>query len=188
MGTASSARQDLIKSCIRLIIENIVPERIRILFKILETGSSISFEKYSELFHYPPEHAKLIIQQPEYNEYDRMHFLCGVQPEIMKSVKVLNDKVKIYKHRFQTLIHTLIRTRNRILRVQAQYNSEDSPQQYGLTGENIVKFLNYMKQYEMDKNYQAFKAWNIPTRKLSKFGQDMLPDEDSLEMTDSDTE
>ena len=38
MGTAGDSRQRLLKSAIRIIMENIVPERARVLFNIVKEG------------------------------------------------------------------------------------------------------------------------------------------------------
>ena len=49
-GSAGKDRQKLIKTAFKVIIENMLPERMRILFNIVKEESTISFEDYRKLF------------------------------------------------------------------------------------------------------------------------------------------
>ena len=49
VGTAGDARQRLLKAAVKLIIENLVPERMRMLFKVCDMGPKCTDEEYEEL-------------------------------------------------------------------------------------------------------------------------------------------
>ena len=43
--------------------------------------------------------------------------------------------------RFKGLVHDLIRTRNRIIRLQFEWGRNDNPREFGITPENLLKFV-----------------------------------------------
>ena len=49
-GSAGEDRQKIIKAAFKVIIENIIPERMRILFNIVKHESQATYEDYSQLF------------------------------------------------------------------------------------------------------------------------------------------
>uniref|UniRef100_A0A7S3N4P6 Uncharacterized protein n=1 Tax=Euplotes harpa TaxID=151035 RepID=A0A7S3N4P6_9SPIT len=176
----------MIKYCIKQIIENILPERMRILFKIVETGPKASHEEYKRLFELRKSIADFEVETKTYNDYDRMHYFTGVKPQVMLAVHRLNQITTGYKDKFKEEVHKLICVRNRILELQNLYRKEDSPDMYGLTAENIVNFMEYTKRLTYEKAYNIFNVYDIPVRNKTSVGHE--GQNESLVMTDSDDE
>mmetsp|Transcript_11503 Transcript_11503/g.10173 ORF Transcript_11503/g.10173 Transcript_11503/m.10173 type:complete len:166 (+) Transcript_11503:298-795(+) len=118
VGTAGDARQRLLKSAIRIIMENIVPDRMRVLFKMLEKGPGCSPEEYRKLFEVKSEQAQSLLKNENYNEYDSLHYTCGVKPAVIETVGILNKKSCALFEKFKIAVKSLVRTRNRILQLQ----------------------------------------------------------------------
>lgn len=160
------------------------------MFKIIifncNLGPKCSDEEYAALFKMKPKDSKIEVQSSKYNEYDRMHFLTGVSAASMETVHILNKKSSDFKFKFQSLIHDLIRIRNKILRVQRNYKKQDCPDKYGIKAENIVKFMEYTQRYEHDPEYSIYKVYQIPLRKVSKPIEEVDSDSNSIEITDSE--
>jgi len=138
VGTAGDARQKLLKSAIRIIMENIVPDRMRIMFSILEQGPCWTLEEYGKLFECKASQAESLLKTPRYNEYDRMHFEWGVKASILPAVKVLNENSAALFQKFKKAVKSLVRARNRILQLQCEFKHWDNPFDYGLTPENVI--------------------------------------------------
>ena len=100
-----------------------------------------------------------------------------------------------YHRKFKEYIHDLIRTRNRILRLQYDWKKNDKPKESGLEPESIVKFLGitlsftfleYSGNQEGKVEHNLANTWEIP-----KKPSDVITEEyegDSLFLSDSDDE
>lgn len=132
------------------------------------------------------KHAEVLIKTPHYNEYDRLHFLCGVKHSVLKSVHKLNSNTKLILQEFKENVRELVRVRNKLLRVQWRFKNGDNPFDYGLTPENIVNLMEYTKKFTSNKEYNTYSVYDIPLRKKSKFGEDIKEEADLEELTDSD--
>jgi hypothetical protein len=101
-------------------------------------------------------------------------------------MKELNDKNRNYHNKFQSVIHDLIRIRNRIFKLQREWKRNDNPEDIGLTSENIVKFMEYTKSLEQTPEHDIFNSWSIiRKRKAESF---FIDDDESVALTDSDVE
>ena len=188
VGTAGDARQRLLKSAVRIIVENIVPDRMRVLFKICEEGSKWSQEEYENLFNIKPNHAESLLKTDRYNEYDRLHYTWGVRPSILKAVGILNKKSAVLFVEIKKAVNSLIRARNRILQLQWEFKHLDNPYDFGLTPVNVVNFMQYADKRANKKEYNIYSVYGIPIRKISKMGEDIVTEEQLNEITDSDLE
>jgi len=146
VGTAGDARQRLLKSTTRLIIENIVPERVRWLFKIWDMQANYTPKEYEELWKMKKKHAENLLQSDKYNENDRMHYAWGVKYNVIELVWKLNNKTKAMLNKFKEALGQLVRVRNRLLQLQWEFRNSDKPYDYGLTPENIVSFMEYTEK------------------------------------------
>lgn len=194
-GSASNDRQKLIKTAFKVVLDNIVPDRMRVLFNIAREESSSTYEEYEHLFKQSGKTFDMTIKEPCYNGIDRFHYFWGVHPNIFYKMKNLNDKNRKYRLLFKEIIHDLIRIRNRILRLQFDWRKNDNPKESGLTPENIVKFLGkfeviipleYTGKLEMTPEHNILNSWDIP-----KKPDDVKTEEyegDSLFLSDSDDE
>jgi hypothetical protein len=121
-GLASNDRQKLIKAAIRVIIENIVPPRVRILLKITETQTNPSLEDIKKLFKLDKKRFEVEVKDPKFDEIDRLHYHCrvdaGTNYRIRNNFQEVTSNVKLG---FQDCIHDLIRVRNKIFNWQLRY-------------------------------------------------------------------
>lgn len=116
-GSAGTDRQKLIKTAFKLIIENLVPDRMRILFNIVKEESSSTYEDYKRLYSMNRKKFEMEMQDPKYNEIDRFHYYTRVDPKLYNKMKILNEKNRYYHQKFQLLVHETVRLRNKILKV-----------------------------------------------------------------------
>lgn len=129
---------------------------------------------------------ELEIKNPKYNEVDKFHYYTRVDPKLFYKMKELNDKNRHYHNKFQSVIHDLIRIRNRIFKLQREWKRNDNPEDIGLTSENIVKFMEYTKSLEQTPEHDIFNSWSIiRKRKAESF---FIDDDESVALTDSDVE
>ena len=91
-GSASKDRQKLIKTAFKVILDNIVPEQMRVLFNIVKNESPATYEDYKHLYKQNHKNFELAMKEPRYNEIDRFHYYTGVHPSIFYNMKILNQK------------------------------------------------------------------------------------------------
>lgn len=63
-GSASNDRQKLIKTAFKVILDNIIPDRMRVLFNIAKEESSASYEQYEHLFKQSGKTFDMTIKEP----------------------------------------------------------------------------------------------------------------------------
>ena len=123
-GLACNDRQRLIKAAIRVIIDNIVPGRLRVLFNIVSNATNYaSLEDIKKLFKMDEKDFELESKNIKYCDIDRLHYYTKVDPNLHYKFKT-NENFKSlldFKHEFETCIHTIIKTRNKIFNLQHKF-------------------------------------------------------------------
>lgn len=121
-GLASNDRQKLIKAAIRVVIDNIVPHRVRILFKMTDTKTNPSLEDIKKLFKADKKRFEVDIKDPKFSDIDRLHYYTGVDPITYHSLRSnCRELFKDIRVEFQNCIHDLIKTRNKIFNLQLRF-------------------------------------------------------------------
>jgi len=73
-GSASVDRQKIIKTAFKVIIQNIIPDQVRVLFNIAKVESQATYEDYDYLYKQNNKNFELAIKDPKYNEIDKFHY------------------------------------------------------------------------------------------------------------------
>ncbi len=133
-----------------------------------------------------PSQAGDLLKTDRYNEYDRMHFKCGVKPSVLPAAKILNQKTSDLFQKFRVAVQNLVQCRNRILQLQCEFKHTDDPYDYGITAENVVAFMEYADKRLHDDGFDVYSVYGVPKRKISKRGMDMVTEEHLNEITDSE--
>lgn len=121
-GLASNGRQRLIKAAIRVVIDNIVPHRVRILLNITDTETNPSLEDIRKLFKTDKKRFEVDVKDPKFSDIDRLHYYVGLNPTTHNFLRNKCKKVvKDIKAGFQNCIHDLIKTRNKIFNMQLKF-------------------------------------------------------------------
>lgn len=120
-GSTSSDRQRLIKTAIRVVIENLIPSRVRVLFNLTNITEELSLADIKKLFRMDKQRFEVEIKDPKYSGIDRLHYYMKLEPEVHQNVRNKCAAFHRIKMGFQDCIHTLIKTRNRILNLQFKF-------------------------------------------------------------------
>lgn len=80
VGSAGSDRQNLIKAATRVIVENIVPPRQRIIFAMHRQGTNLSYEEYKEWFSLDRKAYEVELNDPKYTELDKLRYETRFNP------------------------------------------------------------------------------------------------------------
>jgi len=185
VGSSGIDRQKLIKTAVNIIIENIIPERMRVLFNIVKHESDATFEDYEKLYKMNKKNFEVEIKNSKYNEIDKFHYMTRVHPDIYYKMKDLNDKNRFFHRKFQEVVHEQVRVRNRIIILQNEWTLADKPSDIGLTCTNILNFMEYTKHLEQTPTHNIFNSWSITRKENSKI---MFDNEESVAMTDMDND
>ena len=81
-GCISENRQKLIKSAVKVIIENIVPSRVRVLLSMSEEELAASEIDIQRLFKMSQQDFELESKKPLYTDYDRLHYKMRLDPKV----------------------------------------------------------------------------------------------------------
>mmetsp|Transcript_30995 Transcript_30995/g.27419 ORF Transcript_30995/g.27419 Transcript_30995/m.27419 type:complete len:170 (+) Transcript_30995:465-974(+) len=97
---ASIDRRNLIKSAMRVIIENLVPARLRVLFKLIDTPTRPSLEDIKKLFKCDPKRFQIEVKDPKFDEIDKLHYKMNMNPEThfkgrQKKFNFMNTKIAL---------------------------------------------------------------------------------------------
>lgn len=120
-GLASNDRRRLIKAAIRVVIDNLVPNRLRVLFNLVNKKSTASLQDIKKLFRMDKQRFEVEVKDPKFNELDRLHYYMGMDPEVHYQIQQDVGKFRYFKEGFQKCIHDLIKARNRILNLQLNF-------------------------------------------------------------------
>mmetsp|Transcript_29512 Transcript_29512/g.26093 ORF Transcript_29512/g.26093 Transcript_29512/m.26093 type:complete len:278 (-) Transcript_29512:22-855(-) len=184
-GLASNDRKRLIKAATRVIIENLVPHRLRFIFNISENTKNATFEDIKKLYSCDLKRFKIDSKDPKYDDYDRLHYFTKMDPKIHAVCKERCERFRNFKMKFKNLVHDLIKIRNRIFNVQADFSQSDHPAKVGLTPENIIKFFEISKKMENDKKHDIFNTWDVTrTKEAFTMGEDFTIEEENMELSD----
>lgn len=70
-GLGSNDRKKLIKAAMKVIIENLVPHRLRILMNLLDVSTYPSLDDIKKLFKADEKRFQVEIKDPKFEEIDR---------------------------------------------------------------------------------------------------------------------
>ena len=86
-GSAGRDRQKLIKAAFKVIVENIIPERVRILFNISKDESKATYDDYKRLSSMNQKNFEIENKDSIYSEIDRFHYHTQVDPRLFGKMK-----------------------------------------------------------------------------------------------------
>lgn len=117
-GWVSNDRQRLIKAAIRVVIDNLVPNRVRVLLNLTDVKNDLDLAAVKRLFRMNKQQFEVEMKDPKYCEIDRLHYYMGLDPEVHFNIRKKCKEFDEIKWGFEKCIHTLIKTRNKILNLQ----------------------------------------------------------------------
>ena len=185
-GCSSQNRRKLIKSAIRVIIDNIVPSRVRVLLGMCQEEQKASEDDIFKLFCMDTKESQVESQKPIYSEIDRLHLSMQMDPRWHLRLRARSDEMINIKLNFERSVHDLIRIRNRLLNIQLEFTKFDNPSKYGFTPANVIKFYEATRKLETEEKFNIWNVYNI-TKSFPWSSSITEPiDEDLIEMSDDE--
>lgn len=120
-GCVSNDRQRLIKAAFRVVIDNLVPNRVRVLLNLTNVQNELDLAAVKRLFRMNKQQFEVEMKDPRYCEIDRLHYYMGLDAEAHYKVRKTCKEFDAIKRGFEKCIHTLIKTRNKILNLQMRF-------------------------------------------------------------------
>jgi len=117
-GPMGSARRLMIKKWFRTIIENLVPNHIKLVMSIAPNLSTIEDEEYDKLFSLPKPAAYHKLKTEEYTEADKTIYEIGIRGNLRKAFRIRSSLLKDVKSQMKYLVNHLIMIQNRIFQEQ----------------------------------------------------------------------
>lgn len=121
-----------------------VVDRARILFKVVEDDHNEDLEIYKWLFKLPKHEFEAEVEKNKnLGEFDRMHYYMNTDPAKMCHLKTIGLGIKLFKQKFENVVHEIINIRNKIIKVQNEWREYDKPENAGLDTRHVAKFISF---------------------------------------------
>ena len=117
-GPMGIARRLMLKKCLRTIIENIVPDHIKLVMSLAPELSDIDDEKYDKLFSLPKPAALHKLKVEEYSDADKKIYEIGIRGNLRKVFRIRGPLLKDIKFKLKSLVNQLILIQNQIFQEQ----------------------------------------------------------------------
>lgn len=86
-GSTSNDRKKLLKAAFRVIIDNIVPNRVRVLLNLTSNTNEVNKENIIKLFKMNKEKFETEGNDPEYCDIDRLHCRMRLDPIVHYNIR-----------------------------------------------------------------------------------------------------
>ncbi|CAI2375090.1 unnamed protein product [Moneuplotes crassus] len=180
-GPMGTARRLMLKKCFRTVIENLVPDHIKLVMFLAPKLSSISDEEYDKLFALPKPAALHKLKTEAFSDADKSLYDIGIRGNLRKVFTMRSSLLSDIKTNMKTLVRQLILIQNQIFKEQDRMKMfRKSVTEMDSQYESIPKLLAHFKTVESDPQYSIFNMWEIKKK------SEILPNETVGEVCLSD--
>jgi len=123
--------------------------------------------------------ALALLQDPAYTKTDEFFFNAGISTVTRRGILDHALLHHYQKEDFKSIIHDLIRLRNRILKAQKDFHTHNCVNYHKFIPSDYGKLFKYLNQICKSPDYTIYKVWDIKRHEISDECDSALSEEDA---------